>query len=249
MGIEIRSYESDSLEIRTADDGAKTFAGYAIRYDSPSLPLPFIERVAPGAVTRSLKSRNDVRMYVNHDDRAILASTRAKTLRLEDTPDGLWVEADLPDTTYARDLAVSMERRDVTGMSFGFSTVKDSWSENGDQRTLHEIRLHEVSVVTGVPAYPATSASLRSLLIPAHAAGVDEEVLSRAFDLLAAGESLDDESLAALEAVVAAQRAVAAPQGDDDEAADVETSPTTPVVPLSVLRARLDLIERGLRNL
>jgi hypothetical protein len=40
----------------------------------------------------------------------------------------------------------------------------DSWSNDHTQRTLHEVKLLEVSPVTGWPAYAATTASVRSLI-------------------------------------------------------------------------------------
>jgi uncharacterized protein len=50
------------------------------------------------------------------------------------------VEIDLPDTTWGRDIRTLVERGDIGakgngGMSFGFSTVKDSWSDDGSERT------------------------------------------------------------------------------------------------------------------
>jgi HK97 family phage prohead protease len=79
-------------------------------------------------------------------------------LSLSEDERGLYVEADLPDTTYGRDLSILMQRGDVHSMSFGFSVPRggDSWSEDGSSRELREVILHEVSVVTGFPAYPAT---------------------------------------------------------------------------------------------
>ena len=61
--------------------------------------------------------------------RRMLAETRmpeavqagAKTLRLAEDSKGLHVEADLPETTYGRDLSISMQRGDIYSMSFGFS--------------------------------------------------------------------------------------------------------------------------------
>ena len=61
------------------------------------------------------------------------------------------------------DLAELMRSGVVDSMSFGFQVPAngDSWED--DTRTLHEIALHEVSVVTGFPAYPETAgASVRS---------------------------------------------------------------------------------------
>lgn len=243
--IEIRSLDTEPLELRaaTTDDSIGTFAGYAIRYDSPSLPLPFTERVARGALTRTLKAKNDIRMYVNHDDRLVLASTRAKTLRLEDRDEGLYVEADLPDTTYANDLRVSLSRGDTRTMSFGFSTVRDSWSNDGNERTLEEIRLHEVSVVTGVAAYPATTASVRSWLVPAKRAAVDPEHLTVAIAKLNSGEMLTDDDVRTIEAVIESLRE--APE-TVEEPAEQEPVADVPATDLSVLRARLSLMERRL---
>jgi hypothetical protein len=243
--IEIRSLDTEPLELRaaTSDNSIGTFAGYAIRYDSPSLPLPFTERVARGALTRTLKAKNDVRMYVNHDDRLVLASTRAKTLRLEDRDEGLYVEADLPDTTYANDLRVSLSRGDTRTMSFGFSTVRDSWSNDGNERTLEEIRLHEVSVVTGVAAYPATTASVRSWLVPAKRAAVDPERLTVAIAKLNGAEMLTDDDVRTISAVIESLRD--APETVEETVED-DTVADVPVTDLSTLRARLSLLERRL---
>ncbi|HEY7823784.1 MAG TPA: HK97 family phage prohead protease [Acidimicrobiia bacterium] len=243
--LEVRSLDTEPLELRAAvsDDSIGTFAGYAIRYDSPSLPLPFTERVARGALTRTLKAKNDIRMYVNHDDRLVLASTRSKTLRLEDREDGLFVEADLPDTSYARDLRAVMEKRVVNTMSFGFSTVRDSWSNDGSERTLDEIRLHEVSVVTGVAAYPATTASVRSWLVPAKRAAVDPEELTVAVAKLHAGETLTDDDVRTITSVVDSLREAPV---EADEPIEEDTVADVPATDLSVLRARLSLMERRL---
>jgi len=206
-GIEIRTFNAEFTEIRAMENGeGMTFGGYAWRYNQPSLPLPFTERIAPGAFTRTLKSKNDIRAYVNHDDRLLLGSTRAKTLRIEDRVDGGYVEIDLPNTTWGNDIRELVKRGDITGMSFGFSTVKDSWSPNGNERTLAEVRLHEVSVVTGVPAYPQTTASVRSWLVPAKRASVDADQLAAAIAELQAGNTLTAEQAAMLMNVIEAMQ-------------------------------------------
>jgi HK97 family phage prohead protease len=171
-----------------------TFAGYAWRYNEASLPLPFTERIAPGAFTRTLKSKNDIRAYVNHDDTMLLGSTRAKTLRIEDRAEGGYVEIDLPDTTAGRDIRALVARGDITGMSFGFSTVKDSWSSDGGERTLLEVRLHEVSDAISALEAGELNEDQAGILrkVVDRAAGVDEPVakipvslLMKQIDLLA----------------------------------------------------------------
>jgi HK97 family phage prohead protease len=166
--VEFRTVEVDGLQLRAVEADTEMpmrFAGYAAVFNSPSEPLPFIETIAPGAFRRSLKSDSEKRMFLNHNTDQVLASTRSATLSLSEDDRGLYVEAELPDTTYGRDLSILMQRGDVHSMSFGFSVPRggDSWSEDGTSRELREVILHEVSVVTGFPAYPATEgAQVRS---------------------------------------------------------------------------------------
>jgi HK97 family phage prohead protease len=184
------------------------FSGYAAVFNSDSEPLPFTERILPGAFRKSLRSRNNVRMYLNHDSSMLLATTRAKTLRLEEDERGLKVDADLPDTTVGRDLSTLIKRGDVDSMSFGFSVPArgDQWSNDGNVRELKEVKLYEVSVVTGFPAYAATSASVRSLDTLAQRAQVDADKLAVAITMLESGSELDDDQAGLLSEVVAKLR-------------------------------------------
>lgn len=229
--VEFRRFDAEITEIRQAEDGdGMTFGGYAWRYNVPSLPLGhgFTERIQPGAFTRSLKSRVDIRAYVNHNDEMLLGSTRAKTLRIDDRADGGYVEIDLPDTTDGRNIRTLVSRGDITGMSFGFSTVKDSWSDDGTERTLMAAKLHEVSVVTGVPAYPQTTASVRKLQGLAMRTATDLDELTDAMTALQAGELTDDQAHL-LRSIV-------------DKVAPIADS----VVPTSILAAKLALAEKAL---
>jgi uncharacterized protein len=189
-GVEFRS---TTFEMRAEGDG-NTFVGYAAMFDSPSQPLPFIERIAQGAFTRSLTNRRrDIRLYVNHNSDMVLASKKSGTLRLSEDTRGLRVEADLPDTTYARDLRALMQSGVVDKMSFGFTIPKggDRWSDDGSERTLTAINLHEVSVVTGFPAYEQTAAAVRSLEKLSERTGMAVDDLTSALDALADGAELD----------------------------------------------------------
>jgi uncharacterized protein len=104
-----------STELRCCDD-KDAIEGLAITYNSLSSPgsLPFRERVAPGALARSLKE-SDIICTFNHNESLLLGRVSAGTLKLIDTPQGLRFRCNLPDTTYARDLKASLARRDVTG--------------------------------------------------------------------------------------------------------------------------------------
>ena len=203
--IETRRLTVNDFEVRQGPAGdGMSFSGYAAVFNSDSEPLPFIERIMPGAFRKSLKSRNNIRMYLNHDSSMLLATSRAKTLRLMEDERGLKVEADLPDTTIGRDLSTLIQRGDVDSMSFGFSVPPkgDSWSDDGSVRELKEVRLYEVSVVTGFPAYQATSASVRSLDMLAERTAADADKLADAITVLEAGSELNDEQASLLLDVV-----------------------------------------------
>ena len=204
--VETRRITFNDFELRAAREGnGMTFSGYAAVFNSDSEPLPFIERIMPGAFAKSLKSRNNIRMYMNHDSSMLLATTRAKTMRLVEDSKGLFVEADLPDTTVGRDLSVLMQRKDVDSMSFGFTVPQggDRWSDDGMTRELRQIKLYEVSVVTGFPAYAATSASVRSFDALATRTGIDADQLAVAITALEAGQTLDPNHAALLRETVA----------------------------------------------
>jgi HK97 family phage prohead protease len=190
--IETRLFVND-FEVRETADGM-TLTGYAARFNEPSEPLPFLERIAPGAFKRSLRAKNDIKLLWNHDSSMVLGSTRAGTLRLSEDELGLRVEADLPDTSAGRDARVLINRRDVTGFSFGFTVPPggDSWNADGTERTLKSVRLLEVSTGVAFPAYPSTNgtAQVRSLEDVVMAVGVDYDALSMVLGKVAAGEPI-----------------------------------------------------------
>lgn len=204
-GLETRRITLNDFEMRASAEGdGMTFSGYAAVFNSDSEPLPFTERIMPGAFAKSLRSRNDIRMYLNHDTGRVLASRRAGTLRLNEDQHGLFVEADLPPTTDGRDLSILMQRGDVDSMSFGFSVPSggDKWSPDGNTRELREVRLHEVSVVTGFPAYTATVASVRSLTDLEATAGLDPDMIAMVVAKLSNGDSLSADESALLAKII-----------------------------------------------
>lgn len=169
------------LELRSAAGGKPpTLVGYPIVCGAVSEPIngQFREIVHPDAVRSALGRDPDVRALIDHNPSAILGRTRAGTLTLTQDARGLRFECPLPNTSYAADLAESVKRGDVSGMSFGFDALRDSWQDqvrDGKRtsvRTLHDIDLHDVSVVT-FPAYPEASVALRSLAT--HKAGTRED--------------------------------------------------------------------------
>jgi HK97 family phage prohead protease len=150
------------IEVRAGSTG-RTVAGYAAVFGSTAdIGDSFREIIAPGAFSRSLGG--DVMALVHHDRSRVLGRTTAGTLRMKEDDTGLAVEIDLPDTTDGRDMAVSIERGDVSGMSFGFIVTKQTWDETGPvpMRTIEAVDLIEVTI-TAFPAYADTSIAMRCL--------------------------------------------------------------------------------------
>jgi HK97 family phage prohead protease len=187
------------FEVRETEEGM-TFTGYAAVFNSDSQPLPFTERIAPGAFRGSLRNRNDIKLLWNHDTASVLGSSRAGTLKLTEDDRGLFVEAMLPNTSVGRDARELISRGDVDAMSFGFTVARggDEWSSDGSTRTLTKINLHEVSIVA-FPAYTATAGStaVRGLDKVAKRAEVDADALADALLKIENGEDItsDDRNL------------------------------------------------------
>lgn len=161
------------LELRVSDTPADgriaTLAGYAAVFNSLSEDLGgFREMIRPGAFKESLARGDDIRALVGHDSKMVIGRRSANTLSITEDEKGLRVEIAVPDTTAGRDLVVSVKRSDITGMSFGFVTVKDEWSrqsKDGDvvyRRELITVDLFEVSAAAW-PAYNDTSVEAREL--------------------------------------------------------------------------------------
>lgn len=144
----------------TADGGSLVFRGHASVFGQLSHDLGgFRERVQRGAFRKVLDANADVVALINHAPNLVLARTRSGTLQLREDPRGLHAWIDAADTTYARDLRVSVDRGDIDSMSFGFTVKHDKWTQDTDGqviRTITEIgELLDVSIVT-FPAYPQT---------------------------------------------------------------------------------------------
>lgn len=166
------------LRAAVTDDGLPGFTGHAAVFDTRTaignpLTWGFYEEVAPGAFTKTL-NEGDARFLVDHDTQLLVARVSAGDLRLAQDRIGLAVDADLDtELSYVKDLVRNLDKRRITGMSFGFYVVKDEWNieqvETSDGQTadvevrrITEVRLLEVSAVT-FPAYEETDAALRAL--------------------------------------------------------------------------------------
>jgi len=200
MGIEFRKA---SAELRAVGEDGYTFEGMAALYDSPSGEGTVPEVIKPGAFSRSLAAASrgewDVRAYADHNPEKLLGTTKTGTLELEDTQEGLRARIRLnPEVSYHRDLAEIVRTMGRSlGMSFGFYSTKANRVNSEGVRELRDVKLVEVSALTGhQPYYPGTLSlvAVRSL---SDETGVGAEDLRDAVSALLAGE-IDEEKASLL---------------------------------------------------
>jgi HK97 family phage prohead protease len=187
--IERRTFTVRDIETRQAEDGTMRLSGYAAVFNDSSVPLPFVERIAPGAFRKTLTETPDVRLLINHEGLP-LARTKNGTLTLREDERGLFMDAVIADTQEGRDLYTLVQRGDLDQMSFAFRVIRQKWNEQRTERLLTELSLADgdVSVVT-YPAYPTTTVEAR-----AH--------LQEAMQALKEGRALEGQTLIAVQAIL-----------------------------------------------
>ncbi|PEO97629.1 phage major capsid protein [Bacillus toyonensis] len=125
----------------------------------------FREKIAPGAFKRAIESRNrEIDFLAEHDSKQVLSSTKNDSLILREDTDGLYMEAQISPTSYGKDYYQLISDGLVRNMSFGFTSLKDSWNQVGGVmiRTIEELELFEVSAVRN-PAYSQSSLAARDI--------------------------------------------------------------------------------------
>ncbi len=131
----------------------------------------FREQFAPGAFKDSLASGSDVRALYEHNYTQLLGRTKSGTLVLSEDDTGLRFELTPPNTQLGNDVLELVERGDISGMSFGFRALKESWDITPTPyiRTVTRCRAAGDPVtVTSMPAYPESGVEIahRSLFSP-----------------------------------------------------------------------------------
>ncbi|WP_270649173.1 phage major capsid protein [Limosilactobacillus mucosae] len=154
-----------NLTTRSSDDNGMTVEGYAMLYDQPSVPMPFVEYIDRGALDNVDLSK--VLLLYGHDLNSVLARSDAENLQLRADDKGLWFRATLPDTTLGRDTYTNVANGNLKGCSVGFKIGDDKWLQGNDGQVIHHIRsfdqLIEISI-TPIPAYTETSVDVQRSL-------------------------------------------------------------------------------------
>lgn len=153
-----------------ADDPSKRLEGHAAVFDAmTNIGGWYNEIIARGAFDGC--DFDDVLFFVNHDMQKIpLARSRRNnsnsTMRLAIDNIGLSVSADLDteNNSEARQVYSSVDRGDITGMSFCFRVAEDKWdgldTDMPTRSILKIAKVYEVSAVNS-PAYDLTDINAR----------------------------------------------------------------------------------------
>lgn len=126
---------------------------------------PFVEKIKAGAFQRSLdrakRTGYNVKVLLNHDYSKELTSTRDATTKIYEDNIGLRCKCEIRDA----DVVKKAREGKLTGWSFGFLPIRDSWEMKNEMshRELRELELKEVSILDDrkVPAYSGTSIETR----------------------------------------------------------------------------------------
>lgn len=175
-----------------SDDGL-TLEGYGAVFNAETVieswEGAFVERIAPGAFKRSLGQRTPVLQF-DHGQHPLIGSLPIGVIRsIREDSHGLKVRARLSDNWLVEPVRDAIRDGAITGMSFRFRVLRDSWKKRGDQnvRTIQEVELYEVGPVV-FPAYEQTTVGVRSRA--ALTALQDPEVRAEIARLLASGTDL-----------------------------------------------------------
>jgi HK97 family phage prohead protease len=207
--IETRALPMGDFAVSDDEDGQKTFSGYAALFNQPSAGLPFVEIIAPGAFKRTLSRASAgskiISFLFGHDETRALATTASGRLMLSEDERGLRVEAKLDpsDPDAAGVISKLTHEAAAMGMSFGFAVPANGDSWEGDKRTLKEISLFEVSVLSAgqTPAYPATLGLTAVRKLSADKIGVEAERLMDTLESIKAARELSEDDLQVIDQV------------------------------------------------
>ena len=123
----------------------------------PSIRGKFTESINGGVFKKAIEKADEVKLLFNHNEKRELGSTRNNLFLNEDNI-GLYAKAEVHDEEI-RQLALDNK---LTGWSFGFRVNQYSWSDGEIQhRTVEDLDLLEVSVLSVTPAYYATKVESR----------------------------------------------------------------------------------------
>ena len=162
--------EIRKAEIQSAS--GRTVSGYAVRFETESVNMGFVEVIKRGAITNETIKTSDVFALLNHNENTVLARSNhgVGSLTLTVDNDGVYYEFEAPNTANGDELLEHIKRGEISQSSFAFTVSNEdgaeTWTKRSDGVIVRQInkiaRLYDISPVYQ-PAYESTTCSKRAL--------------------------------------------------------------------------------------
>jgi uncharacterized protein len=184
MSMETRILPQSLSEVRviTNEAGKIHIPGRGIVFNQLSQNLGwFKEIIDPRALEDA--DMSDIVSCFNHDMNIVLGRTTSGTLSYSISAAGVDYDILPPETSYVKDIVISpIERKDVTGSSFMFTTAEekgDEWDYLPDGTIVRYVRkiakVYEFGPVT-MPAYTQTYTDVAKRSFESHQKTIDEVI-------------------------------------------------------------------------
>lgn len=150
------------------DDGKMIVEGLAVTFDQPTVLFKLDDGTEiKEVIERGALDNTDVSdcfFKYNHSNNVMgMARVKNGTLQLEIRDEGLFIRAELADTTAGRDLYTLIKRGDIDKMSFAFDIEEEEFDQEQYMFRIKSIsKLWDVAAVN-VPAYDGTRIYARRL--------------------------------------------------------------------------------------
>lgn len=156
MNVEIRA--DNEVVITGYVNAVERKSDVLPKLKSANAPGDFVEIIKSGTFAKSLKRRPNVKLELDHSK--VIGGTDTN-LELREDNIGLHARATITD----EETVNAAKNGKLTGWSFGMTRVKSDWDKpEGEKvytRTISDMDMVEVSILTKRPAYPATSIEVR----------------------------------------------------------------------------------------
>lgn len=153
----LKGGEQLNIEIRSKQDA--TITGYVNVVGRESRTLrdlqgSFVEIVAPNTFKNAIAENPNVGLMFNHK-----RNVEHRNMKLEEDNIGLKIAVDITDS----EVIEKAEHGELRGFSFGMIVKECDWEERNEMRyrTLKDIQLDEISILSCTPAYYGTSIECR----------------------------------------------------------------------------------------
>lgn len=158
----VRGHAQLSYRASASHQSIGTVSGVIAPYNWPSADMGgYVDVYQRGCFTAWLKSRVDYFILAHGDRSKVLGRGKSGTARIWDTHDGLEYSVDLPDTSFARDLVVSMSRGDIDGAEAHVRVQQCRWENREGVRTrVIERAVLIAGSVSSFPDFDLTTARL-----------------------------------------------------------------------------------------